>query len=50
MSHTWMSHVTPVDESWHTSGGVMSHTWMIHVTHVNELRSRVTYVNESCEI
>jgi len=36
MSHTWMSHVTHMDESCHTHGWVMSHTWMSHVTHMDE--------------
>jgi len=36
MSHTWMSHVTHMNESCHTHEWVMSHTWMSHVTHMNE--------------
>jgi len=47
ISHTWMSHVTHMDELWmshvthmnescHAYEWVMSHIWMSHVTHVNE--------------
>ena len=60
MSHTWMVHVTHVNESCHTYQWVMSHTSMSHVTHINEScyayeciishtwMSHVTHVNESC--
>ena len=47
-----MSHVTHMNESYHTYEWVMSHTWKSHVTHMNEscpisewVRSRI---NESC--
>jgi len=58
-SHIWMSHVTHMNESYHTSKWVMSHIWMSHVTHLNESRhtsewvtshiwmSHVTHMNES---
>ena len=39
MSHTWVSHVSHMDESWHKYEWVMSvmgHIWMIHVSHMNE--------------
>jgi len=36
ISHIWMSHVTHVNESYHTCEWVMLHIWMSHVTHVNE--------------
>ena len=35
-SHIWMSHVTHMNESWHTYEWVMSHIWMRHRTHMNE--------------
>jgi len=35
-----MSHVTHVNESWHTCKWIMSHMWMSPVTHMN------TYMNE----
>jgi len=35
MLHVWMSHVTHVNESWHTYECVMSHIWMSHVTPMN---------------
>jgi len=42
MSHTWMRHVTHMNESFthinescHTYERVMSHIWMSHVTHMN---------------
>jgi len=53
------SHVTQLDESWHTYESVMSHIWMSHVTHMNESchtyewvmshkwMSQVTHMNES---
>jgi len=45
--HTWMSHMTYMNESCHASEWVMSHIWMILVTH----RMRyVTQMNESCHI
>jgi len=31
-----ISHVTHMNESWHTYEGVVSHVWMSHVTHMNE--------------
>jgi len=36
MSHTWMSHVTHVNESCRTCKWVMSHTWMSHVIFANQ--------------
>ena len=36
MSHTWMSHVTHMNESCHTYGWVTSHIWMSHVIHIDE--------------
>ena len=51
MSHTWMSHVTRMNEC-HTSELVISYIWMSHVTHMNESchtwMSHVTHMNESC--
>jgi len=41
-SHTWMSHVTHMNESRHTHEWVTSHTWMSHVTHMNEAHEWVT--------
>jgi len=62
MSHLWMSHVTPMNESchtyeWvmescHTYEWVMSHIWMSHGTHMNHSchtwMSFVAHMNESC--
>jgi len=46
MSRMWihirMSHITYMDESWHTFEWVMAHIWMSHATHMN------THTNESC--
>ena len=36
ISHLWMSHVTPMNNSCHTYEWVMSHLWMSHVTPMNE--------------
>ena len=59
MSHTWMSHVTCMNESRHIHEWVTSHTDMSHVTYMNESRhihewvmshtwmSHVTYMNQS---
>jgi len=51
MSHTWISHGTHVNESWHTCEWVMSHIWMSHVTHLNESQHTwmryATYTNRS---
>jgi len=38
MSHTWLSHVTHMTESCHTSEWIMSHVWISHDTHMNETR------------
>ena len=38
LSHMWMSHVTHVDASRHTRGGVTSHVWMSDVTRWDEMR------------
>ena len=35
LSYIWMSHVTHMNESWHTYEWVMSHIWMSHVTRMN---------------
>ena len=60
--HLWTSHVTYVNESWHTYEWVMSHIWMSHVTHMNESchiygwvmshiwMSHVAHLNESYHI
>ena len=37
VSHTWMSHVTRMNESCYTYEWVMSHIWMSHVTHMNDI-------------
>jgi len=37
--HTWMSHVTHMNESCHTNKGVMSHIWMSRVTRICVTRS-----------
>ena len=36
MSHTWMSHVTHMNESYRTHEWVMSHIVVSHVTHMKE--------------
>jgi len=36
MTHLRMSHVTRMNEWWHTHEYVMIHVWMSHVTHMNE--------------
>jgi len=36
MSHTWMRHVTHMNEACHAHEWGMSRTWMRHVTHMNE--------------
>jgi len=63
MLHTWMSHVTHMNESCHTDEWVMSHRWMDHITHMTHYcklthycrlvvshtwLSHATYMNESC--
>ena len=35
-SHTWISHVTHMNESCHTYEWVTSYIWMSHVTNMNE--------------
>jgi len=35
MSHIWVSHVTPLNESCHISEWVISHIYMSHVAHLN---------------
>jgi len=60
MSHTWMRHVTNMNESCHAYVWVMSHLWMRCVTHMNDSchtygwvmsyiwMSHVTNMEESC--
>jgi len=60
MSRTWMSHVTHINESYHTYEWVMSHIWTSPITHMNEWchthewvmshtwTSHVTHMNGSC--
>jgi len=49
--HTWMSHVTHMNESCHTYGWDMSHMWTSHVTHERVVShawmSHVTHMNTS---
>ena len=50
MSHIWMSHVTHMNESFHTYEWTMSHIWISHVTHMTEschtCMNYVTHMNE----
>jgi len=48
MAHIWLSHGTPMNETWHTYEWFMAHEWMIHCTHMNESWHRsCTHMNES---
>ena len=44
--HTWMSHVTRMNESCHTYGWVMSHVWMCRVTRMNKSHHMYEWVNK----
>jgi len=52
MSHMWVSHVTYINQSFHTYEWVVSHKYIRHVAHLNEsckTCERVKSHNESCQ-
>jgi len=50
MSHTYMSHITQVTTTCHTTRRVLLSMWLRHITHLYDTRMERARVDESCYI